>query len=291
VDWDGDGRLDIIVGDREGEIHFFKRLSYGNIYLEEQDPVRVAGKPIDVGYNSAPCVADWNGDGLPDLVVGNLSPLPAGVFLFVNSGSPFSPEYLVTDTVFCQGGVIELTAAYPDMHDMDFDGLSDLLVGSANGNIACYLNSGTPSQPVFDTVENLRADGEEIYICSYVRPSVCDWNGDGCPDLMVADYTGVIFLYMGVPPAGVEPGSCSGVNLVRNPAVHGLELTVSLESAASGWAEVFSLDGRLVVSAPLGELPPGRSTVAIPGELAPGVYLLRFNAGNSVSVLRATVLR
>ncbi|HOP26332.1 MAG TPA: T9SS type A sorting domain-containing protein, partial [Candidatus Sabulitectum sp.] len=78
---------------------------------------------------------------------------------------------------------------------------------------------------------------------------------------------------------------------VRNPAFCSLELTVFLESAASGWAEVFSLDGRLVVSAPLGELPPGRSTVAIPGELAPGVYLLRFNAGNSVSVLRATVLR
>ncbi len=54
MDWDGDGRLDIIVGDREGNVHFFRRLSYGDIYLEEQDLVKVQGKPIDVGYNSAP---------------------------------------------------------------------------------------------------------------------------------------------------------------------------------------------------------------------------------------------
>lgn len=203
MDWDGDGRLDIIVGDREGNVHFFRRLSYGDIYLEEQDLVKVQGKPIDVGYNSAPCVTDWNADGLPDMVVGNLSPLPAGVYLFINSGSPFSPDYLSTDTVFFQGGVIELAAAYPDMHDMDLDGLPDLLVGSSNGTVACYLNSGTPEQPLFETMEHLRADGDEIYICSYVRPSVCNWNDDGCPDMLLADDSGEILLFLGVPPSGI----------------------------------------------------------------------------------------
>ncbi len=28
------------------------------------------GSPIDVGYYGAPCVADWNGDGAKDLVLG-----------------------------------------------------------------------------------------------------------------------------------------------------------------------------------------------------------------------------
>ncbi len=88
MDWNNDGRLDIIVGDRLGSVNYFRRLVSGNIYLLEESPVEVAGRPIDMGNNSAPCVIDWNNDGLADLVVGRVEAVPAGLYLSINGGSP-----------------------------------------------------------------------------------------------------------------------------------------------------------------------------------------------------------
>jgi len=287
VDWDGDGRLDIIVGDRPGNVHYFRRLDYGHIYLEEQELVTVAGRPIDVGYNSAPCVTDWNGDGLPDLVVGNLSPIPAGIFLFVNQGSPYSPNYLVADTVFFQGEPIEITTAYPDMHDMDSDGLQDLVVGSSSGMIACFVNGGTPQQPLFEEMEYLRADGEEIHITSYVRPTVCDWNADGTPDLLVGDYTGQILLFTGVPQSGMEPERPLSVRLLENPIHRTVSLLLELNGPEEAELALWSLDGRMIGAFQGIILHPGSNILQVPaGPLPPGVYFMRVSSGGRSSVLR-----
>lgn len=291
MDWDGDGRLDLLLGDREGSVHYFRRLDYGVVNLEEQDPVEVGGRPIDVGYNSAPCITDWNADGLPDLVVGSLSAVPAAVFLFINQGSPYLPGYLQIDTVFCQGEPIQLTAAYPDIHDLTGDGLDELLVGSANGNVLCCVNTGTPGQPVFDHFEYLRADGEEIYICSYVRPSICHWNDDGIPDLLLADDSGMIHLFTGVPPEGVLEHHTFSVGLLRNPARGSVSLRVDLSEPSPVGTALFSLEGRLLRSADNGMLPAGSNTVTADcGALPPGLYMLRVTAGDSSETLRVAII-
>lgn len=291
MDWDGDGRPDIIVGDREGFVHYFRRLEEGVVLLEEQDPVPVGGRPIDVGYNSAPVVADWNGDGLPDLVVGSLSPVPAGVFLFINQGEPNLPEYLQTDTVFCMGEPVQLTAAYPDMHDLTGDGLPELLVGSANGNVLCCVNTGTPEQPLFQYAENLRADGEEIYFCSYVRPSVCNWNDDGIPDLLLADDSGMIHLFTGTPPEGIREQAFPEVRLLRNPAGSAISIGLELPEASEVSVALFSLDGRLVGSRDEGVLPGGETEVQLNFErVPPGIYILEVVTAFGSRVLRAAVI-
>lgn len=292
MDWDGDGRLDLILGDRPGNVHYFRRLEYGSIYLEEQELIEVAGRPIDVGYNSAPCVTDWNGDGLPDLVVGNLSPIPAGIFLFVNQGEPFLPEYIQVDTVFCQGEPVEITTAYPDMHDMDLDGLEDLVVGSSNGKIACFINRGTPQQPVFDGMEYLRADGEEIYICSYVRPSVCDWNSDGIPDLLVGDYTGQIHLFTGEQPSGIEVCGELSANLTGNPVSGSASVRIDLPWTCEVSTMLFSLDGRFLHEIRHGVHQAGSSSVCLDTSfLENGVYLLLVKAGNWERSLQLVIIR
>lgn len=291
MDWDGDGLLDLIVGDRPGNVHFFKRLEYGNIYMEEQPLVAAGGVRIDVGYNSAPSVVDWNGNGLPDLVVGCLSPLPAGIFLFVNEGAPFAPEFLFADTVFYCGEPIEITTAYPDFADMNNDGLTDMIVGSSSGYISCFVNSGIPQQPLFNYMEYLRSDGEDLHMYSYVRPSICDWNDDGTPDVLVADYTGLIYLYLGIPQAGVQQNPEPVITLGSNPVTDCISIGITLTSPAETDVKLYSVQGRLVLRESYGTLPEGHNLLSLPAsELSQGSYLIRITSGRSAMVSSVILL-
>jgi FG-GAP repeat. len=71
VDWDGDGILDLIVGDAEGRLHLFRGTASGSLELHAAEPIRADGEPANVGRYAAPFAADWNSDGIPDLLAGN----------------------------------------------------------------------------------------------------------------------------------------------------------------------------------------------------------------------------
>ncbi|MCK5843014.1 MAG: FG-GAP repeat protein [Candidatus Sabulitectum sp.] len=57
------------------------------------------GEPLDAGLGSAPCLVDWNGDGLMDILVGTrepYSPFPyvdGGIYYLPNTGTPDTPLY------------------------------------------------------------------------------------------------------------------------------------------------------------------------------------------------------
>ena len=84
VDWDGDGALDIICGNSEGRILFFRNLGSNAepAYSGFPEPLLCCGEPFCIrpGYLGVqgpfeaiwgymcPAVFDWNGDGMPDIV-------------------------------------------------------------------------------------------------------------------------------------------------------------------------------------------------------------------------------
>jgi len=267
VDWNDDGLLDIIVGDREGSVSYFRRLAAGPLLLIGEPPVEVAGGPIKLPHNSSPSVTDWNNDGLPDLVVGRSEGIPAGLFLFVNQGTAAEPLFMQMDTVRASGEPIQIYYGYPDFFDMNGDGLQDLIVGSSSGKIGCFLNTGTASVPEFTEEVFLQSGGEDINFYSYVRPSVCDWNEDGCPDLLASDYSGSVYLFLGDPETGIGEAAVEEGNrwtfVQRNPARGSILLGVDLDSAADIQTRIYSLDGRLLMSHSHGALSTGEHVLQV----------------------------
>jgi len=71
-DWDWDGDLDLLIGVEDGYVYLVSNESGGSA-LEFGTGVKLkaAGKVIEAGSGDAgPCVADWDGDGNHDLILG-----------------------------------------------------------------------------------------------------------------------------------------------------------------------------------------------------------------------------
>lgn len=83
ADWDSDGTPDLVVGDADGRVVWFRnegtarepRLAAAQVLVPPSpSPGRddSARGPADWGIRVKPCVVDWDGDGRPDLLLGDL---------------------------------------------------------------------------------------------------------------------------------------------------------------------------------------------------------------------------
>jgi hypothetical protein len=64
-DWDGDGRLDLFIGQRNGTIIYYRGVTADSFAFVQKE---FAG--IDVGFSCAPAFAELDGDGHIDLIAG-----------------------------------------------------------------------------------------------------------------------------------------------------------------------------------------------------------------------------
>ncbi len=70
-DWDGDGLIDLIVGDIGGNVYLLRNEGTAKKHaFGKEQKLTAGGKPLLVAGDAGPFVADWDGDGKPDLLVG-----------------------------------------------------------------------------------------------------------------------------------------------------------------------------------------------------------------------------
>ncbi|MEZ5106586.1 MAG: VCBS repeat-containing protein [Draconibacterium sp.] len=208
-DFDGDGDLDIIISE------FVDRLTWFENIGTRKAPKYAKGKYVKINNEVlhldlemvVPSAADWDGDGLVDLIVG----IEDGRVVFMkNTGKKNAdgiifktPEYLQQDAQYLKFGAL----VTPYSVDWDNDGDEDLICGNTAGYIGFIENVGNGEFPKWAKPVYLEADGKTILILAgengsiqgpverkwgYTTLSVVDWNGDGLLDIVYNSIWGKI---------------------------------------------------------------------------------------------------
>jgi hypothetical protein len=200
VDLNGDGILDLTTGEYSpGTVHWFEGTAGG--FKARQDIAEEGADPKDMNrWASAATFTDWNGDGLPDMLVGSVM---GGVYVNLNKGTKQAFKFGKREPVLLSNGTpVKMTGkSFPVAIDWDGDRAADLLVGGEDGRITFFKGD---SRRRFAPGVALEADGKPIQLGYRTKFCVTDWNGDGVRDLVVGDAetsgnktTGFVYLVLG----------------------------------------------------------------------------------------------
>ena len=210
----------------------------------QEEPSELNG--LAVGRHSKPAFLDVNGDGRPDLIVGNAE---GKLLHFENLGPTQNPKWkLVTDAFadFHQG-----RNSAPAFADADGDGDLDLLVGTEEGRVFLFENVGSAKQPRFvlreDALRSVRTGKNAV-------PLMLGLEANG-PQLLVGSLRGGLQFFKR------KPGSVFDYEL-NDRRFLGIDLGVNTSPAAADLTLVNRIDllvgtdkGPIVVLVPTGTNP------------------------------------
>ena len=128
TDVDGDGDLDLFIGESSGELNFYRNV--GTPLAPSFELVSDRFGEIDVGRRRFPTFADVDGDGDEDLLLGREE---GGVLLYLRVGSTADGEpVFVLDSTF----TLPLPRySTPSLVDIDGDGDLDVFSGGLGGGL------------------------------------------------------------------------------------------------------------------------------------------------------------
>ena len=170
-DLDGDGDHDVLVGDALGGLTLFENTG------DDSAPVFAEGEEIlwVDGLRLAPSLADWDGDGDADLLLGQSD----SVLIYENVGGPGDFVLGESETLY------DPTVYYPHPHAVDWngDGDLDLSISSSYGNIHLAERTWIEQGWIEAATVAVEARGGERADWVAVDPTEWAYEGDVRPSL------------------------------------------------------------------------------------------------------------
>ncbi|WP_211217440.1 FG-GAP-like repeat-containing protein, partial [Segetibacter koreensis] len=177
-DLDGDGKVDIIVGNRGvGYISLFRNTSTpGHISLASRVDINISEDKTPNGIS----IGDLNGDGEPDIVVAGFGNNFAPAWISILQNKSIIGSLLFEKHIdFFTGGAGCHSAS---ITDLDGDGKPDLVTDNYwDGILSVLKNTSTSGHLSFDKPVFLKANSGPNH------PQISDLDGDQKPDIEVAN--------------------------------------------------------------------------------------------------------
>ncbi len=190
ADLDGDGDMDLFVGAYSGTIQYYENTGSASNPQFAEAQTNPFGIDIN-SYFTSPALADLDGGGDTDMLVGGVS---GDILLyFENTGSASNPQFAAPITN--PFGLVSIDYYFPTpaFADLDDDGDMDLLVGENSGDMQYFENIGSTTNPQFALP--LTNPFDLVSLDDYVTPAFADLDDDGDNDLLIGEYSGAIHYF------------------------------------------------------------------------------------------------
>lgn len=199
-DADADGKKDLIVGNLgyySVNTNISRLAYYRNIGTNTAPSFSLITKDYQGLssynlYSMAPTFGDLDNDGDQDLIIGSTN---GRVHYFQNLAGIGNPAVFGNYQSNYQN-ILGSNFVYPQLFDVDKNGTLDLLLGSQNGKISYWKNSGNVASPTF-TAQSTFLGGVNVkpygYSTGYSMPYM--YNDAGITKLMVGSESGNLYLY------------------------------------------------------------------------------------------------
>ncbi len=283
-DLDGDGDLDLLVGENAGSLFFVENRAGAGQPLSMATP-QANWRNIDAGRNAKPQIIDLNRDGLPDIVVGTAS---RELNFFQNTGTRTQPTFPTKPTL-TELGKIKLglegdfgSAAAPFIIDLNKKFF--LFAGSRRGEIQIFDGINNPT----DSFKRISGNYGDLRQGAFSTVALADIDDDNILEIVVGSLRGGFSIFKttyktdGTTPAQ-DIDNQEIIQIYPNPTSEGIWVKMG-DNLQSQWTfQIFNTVGQLLKS--------GKST-SVSEQFIPlngfqtGVYFLTIEKNGRKQTLR-----
>lgn len=241
-DMDGDGDMDMIIGEINGYLHYFENAAGAG---QPADFTTISPvffyDSIDAGVSSAPYIVDLNRDGKKDLVVGKKN---GRLAYFQNTGGTNPIFTKLTDTL----GGINVTKypsidgySYPVFMDVNND--YKLYVGSESGWIYRYDNIDGNLAGTFNKTDSTFGN---IHEPDNITLDIADIDNNGLYDIITGTFAGGATIYTQSFVSVSEMDIENLFNIFPNPADEQVTIRMNEEMRVPLSLSVYDVTGRTI---------------------------------------------